>query len=328
METTNWVSKNFQEIKQIANDNSEKLFQYSFVIKFAKEIFFKVYTDSEAVDSYLRKEFETYTESRYDYEFYYLTNNQLYEEARIKIDSKKDGTTCLIDRSNKTALTFGIKSSGLLKSILYGLVSYEHLPLYFPLHASALVVNGIGVVFTGPHGMGKTTTIMNVITYCRKNFPEVKISFIDDDWVLVTKEENQLVMYSFDPKISLRKDLVKSFPELGLDSIFENNIAQLSKMEIPIENIFNDIASVNKNTLNKIFVLKDSKDSIPADWNLLVEEIFSSTSHMPVLEMSHQINDFWLAASKYCNLFFVNSRFDLKESESHYNKLISNILQL
>jgi|GEM_PF-3762261 len=161
-----------------------------------------------------------------------------------------------VSPDGRNAIVFA-GSFGMFKSTISGFASYSMDAFGFvPAHASALEVNGKGILFIGGSGAGKTTMLLNVIEPLRVR--GVSFSVLTDDWAIVKIDNDGVIAETFDPSISLKE---KNLIENGNIRFYEHEaLVQAIKERIKVssspDKLYGISATAHKINVDVIVLLK------------------------------------------------------------------------
>lgn len=160
-----------------------------------------------------------------------------------------------VSETQKRALVFA-SSFGIFKSVISG---YASMLLddqgYVPAHASALSVNGLGLLLIGGSSAGKTTTLLNLVDWATHSGRAFRI--LTDDWAVVIKRGGSYVAESFDPSVSLRKKNLDENPHLYFahHKEIQRAIAEQKKISRSPDALFGNRIGVERMQIDAVILL-------------------------------------------------------------------------
>ena len=198
------------------------------------------------------------------------------------------------DEKSHYALTTG-KGYGLFKSLIIGFASaIAQERGYHPTHASFIELNEQGIMLTGGHKAGKTTSLMHLMLALKEYSPKI----LTDDWALTN--ENDGTVFSLEDNISFSRTFCEEFPYLNLISLYEKNVVDgLKKVYLHPDEVFGKGTKVKKSKIDTIVMLEPANRTDLLEYperEVVVETILNGTYHMPDCNphLVQKHRDFWM----------------------------------
>jgi len=107
------------------------------------------------------------------------------------------------------------------------LLKYQRL---YSLHSAALYSNGVGYIFSGESGSGKTTTSLSMVSEGFK--------YASDDAVLLEEVNGDIIAHSLYKTFNIDRDLAEHFPDVVKEE--DIPVKKGAKVSIDISKIFSD----------------------------------------------------------------------------------------
>ncbi|MEK6938317.1 MAG: hypothetical protein AABX04_04705 [Nanoarchaeota archaeon] len=281
-------------------------------------ITFRILTNNLFFVSHAKSQFETS-----DYE----TNNNLVvlngiSKSKLKfpeLDQSQIMTPHIgfYDEKNHYALTTG-KGYGLFKSLIIGFASaIAQEKGYHPAHASFIELNGRGIMLTGSHKAGKTTSLMHLMQVLKEYSPKI----LTDDWVLTN--ENDGAVFSLEDNLSFSRTFCEEFSYLNLIPSYEKNVVDgLKKVYVHPDEVFGESTKINKSKINTIVMLEPVNRTNLFEYperEIVVEYIINGTYHMPDCNprQVQRHRDFWMDTLSNTQFFSFDTRHKIPPYESY-----------
>jgi len=184
------------------------------------------------------------------------------QEKGMPYPSINNKFVCLYSSTNNTALIIGGSIYGLVKSLIYGVGTYNTLrDGYFPVHGLAIKIKNQGILFVGGNKSGKSTLLLEL--YKKYN----DISVATDDWSVINLKNNNVVCQGVDTFFSYKNNL--------------SNDINHPKKYIPLKE-FKNAKYLNKEfIINKIFFLDINEKKVS------IETINSDIASKILVEASY-----------------------------------------
>lgn len=247
---------------------------------------------------------------------YYVKENYLFCKDRYKIVR---WSLCIKDIEDKPTVYFkgGVLGKTFLKDyIVEPLIGFKLAQKgYSLLHASGVTFNSKGFVFPSCKGVGKTSTILNLI--------ETSDSFLGDESIILS---NDSMVYSFPSYIHFYHYNLKSSPQisekLGIKDKFELQLKHLIyvlslkyasfSLDIDSKELFKEIG--NKSRLQSLILLtKTNRDAINILENIDRKGLVKRLVLINKYQMQY-FSDLLLAYSYICPESAVNSYWQTLEN--------------
>ncbi len=223
------------------------------------------------------------------------------------------------DQNARSAFVVG-GGFGLYKSVVVGLASIIGARRrYHAAHASCCSVNGTGIMMTGGHRAGKTTSLLHLL-HARSPNDEIKV--LTDDWLLLQEETGRA--YALDKTISFSQSFCDEFPHLGLSGDFAGFEARgLKKVYARPDEIYGvgtSIRSLGVDTV--VLLLPERRKTLLKDVSVptAVENIMANTYHMPDCEdeVEEHRRTFWNEFLAKRRILSFDTRHLSSPEESYY----------
>lgn len=227
-----------------------------------------------------------------------------------------------IDAKEKHAIVFA-DSFGIFKSVISGFASFLLQNLgYKPSHASVLVTEKQGVIFSGGYMAGKTTTLINLVDYLLKD--NMQVGILTDDWAVLSKKHGKYIAETFDHSVSFNEKTVQENRHITFcrSNKIKELIGRQTKFSITPEQLSSSIRKTTEAEINKVVILDPhpGKSELQKITNKeFAQEMIDAAYHYPYIRQGqiYRHYNFWLELAKEIQVF----KFATRSASGHFQNL-------